>query len=198
MGMTKNVIAILTAAGLTLAGCSQKSKVERTSQEFNALPTAVQKTVRSHAPNAEIASVDRKNRDGMNYYVIEFREPGTNPKINVAENGTILPNDIERSMGSSSPGTGTVSGRAYDRGATNSSLGAPNGTPGRAATIDLSALPVPVQKALKSQVPNGLVKNIKRHDENGRAVYEIEFEDEGKNPTMRIADDGTVVQTLKK
>ena len=83
------------AAGLALAGCSQKSSVERTSQDFNSLPKAVQQTVRSHAPNAEIASVDRKTREGMNYYVIEFKEPGRNPKITVAEDGTLLKGDTK-------------------------------------------------------------------------------------------------------
>ena len=39
---------------------------------------------------------------------------------------------------------------------------------------------------------------ITRHDENGRLIYEFEFESSGKNPTMRIAEDGTLVQTLKK
>lgn len=43
-----------------------------------------------------------------------------------------------------------------------------------------------------------MIKSITRHDENGRVIYEFEFEDQGKNPTMRIAQDGSVVQTLKK
>ena|SRR2546423_14362226 len=196
--MTKYLIAIVAAASLLLAGCSQKSHVEKTSQEFNALPSAVQKAVRAQSPNAEVASVDRKTRAGVNYYVIDLKEGDRTRKITVGENGMLMENDRERGMGSSSPDSGITSGRWTESSRTNSVLGAPNGTTGRAASIDLSALPEAVQKTLKSKAANATIKNIRRHDENGRLIYEFEFEDEGKNPTMRVAEDGTVVQTLKK
>src|SRR5437870_12047844 len=106
--MKKYFIITLMAAGLALAGCSQKSSVERTSQDFNSLPKAVQQTVRSHAPNAEIASVDRKTREGMNYYVIEFKEPGRNPKITVAENGALVTGENERAMGGAGSSSDTL------------------------------------------------------------------------------------------
>jgi len=195
--MKKYAITILTAACLTMVGCSQKSSVERTSQKFNSLPPAVQQAVRSHAPAAEIASVETKSRDHMTYYVIEFKEPGRNPKLTVAENGTVVTSDLERAMGSARAEIGTNSGW-FNRKEPDSTLGAPKGPTGRAAKIDLSALPIPVQKTLKSEAPNAVITDISRHDDNGRLVYEFAFEDQGKNPTMRIAEDGTVVQTLKK
>src|SRR5437868_13893943 len=109
--MKKYVSTIFTVVCLTMAGCSQKSSVEKTSQKFNSLPPAVQHAVRSQAPDAEVASVDRKTRRGMNYYVIEFKEPGRNPKLTVAENGTIISSENEKAMGSATPESGTVSGR---------------------------------------------------------------------------------------
>ena len=96
-------------------------------------------------------------------------------------------------MGSASPESGTTSGRWSDNKGT-----APSGTTGREAKIDLSALPTPVQKSLKAEVPNGVITDISRHEENGRTIYEFTIEDQGKNPTLRIAEDGTVVQSLKK
>jgi len=122
--------------------------------------------------------------------VIEFKEPGKNPKLTIAENGTILTSDAEKEMGSANPPLGSESGRG--------SVDAPKGTTGKAAKIDLSALPVPVQKKLKSEAPTAVIKGITRHEENGLMIYEFEFEDQGKNPTMRIAEDGSVVQSLKK
>lgn len=189
--------AVLIASCLMMAGCSKQSSIEKASQEFNSLPPVVQRAVRSRAPTAEIASVDRKTRDNMSYYVVEFKEPGRNPKLIVAENGTILSGEPEKAMGSGnqppSKETGGA-GKPDSQGAT----GAPEGTTGRAASIDLSALPVPVQKTLKSQAPNATIKGINRSEENGRTIYEFEFEEPGTNPTMRIAEDGTVVQSLKK
>jgi len=195
--MTKYIITLVAAASLSLTGCSQKTHVERTSQDFNALPPGVQKAVREYAPNAEIASVDRKNRGGISYYVIEFKDTGRNPKLTLAENGMMMENEDRKAVGSASPGSGTVVGRSRES-RPESTLGAPSGTTGRAASVDLSALQLAVQKTLQAQVPDGVIKSISRHDDNGRLVYEFEFQDQGKNPTMRIAEDGAVVQTLKK
>ena len=129
--MTKYLIAIVAAASLGLGGCSRTSHVEKTSQEFNALPPAVQKAVRAQAPNAEIASVDRKTRAGVNYYVIALKEGDRTHKITVGENGMLMENDRERSMGGTGPDSGTATGRASDSSRTNSLLGAPNGITGR-------------------------------------------------------------------
>jgi len=196
--MKKYAITVLTVACLMMAGCSQKSSVERTSQKFNSMPQAVQKTVRSYAPAAEIASINTKTRNNMTYYVIEFKEPGRNPKLTVAQNGTVITPEAERAMGSARGELDTNTGTWFNRKEPGSTLGAPQGTTPRAARIDLSALPLPVQKTLKSEAPNATIEGISRHDENGRVIYEFEFEDKGKNPTMRIAEDGTVVQSLKK
>jgi hypothetical protein len=191
--MRKSIVIFLTAASLALAGCSQKSSVEKSSQRFNSLPPAVQRTVRAQAPDAEIASIKKQTRDNMTYYVVEFREPGTNPKITVAQNGALVTGDAEKVMG----GTGRDSDTQTGRGTKEREM-APKGTTGRAAKIDLSALPVPVQKTLKAEVPNAIVADISRHDRDGRTIYEFKFQDEGKNPSMWISEDGTVVQSLKK
>ena len=199
--MKRNIIIGLTIACLTLVGCSQKSSVEKTSQSFNTLPPAVQKTVRSRAPGAEIASVDKKTREGMNYFVVEFKEPGRNPKLTIAENGTILTSENEKAMGGVGSDSTTITGRwdkTTHKSDTEPNLNAPKGTTPRTANIDLSALPVPVQKTLKAQAPDAVITSLKRHDDNGRTVYEFQFEDQGKNPSMRISEDGTVVQSLKK
>jgi len=196
--MRNYIYSIVAASCLIFAGCSRQASIERTSQAFNSLPPAVQKAVRSCAPDAEIASVDKKTRNDMNYYVIEFKEPGKNPKLTVAENGALLTSEQEKAMGGADRSYDKETGRDSKLNQPESDIGAPKGTTPKAASTDLSALPIPVQKTLKSKAPNATIKGITRHDEEGRTVYEFEFEDQGKNPTMRISEDGTVVQTLKK
>jgi len=39
---------------------------------------------------------------------------------------------------------------------------------------------------------------VNKKDDNGRVIYEIEFKDSGKNPTMRVAADGSIVEPLQK
>jgi len=166
------IAAVVTAA--LVVGCSQG--VQQTSAEFNKLPAAVQKTVKSHAPQAEIASVNETKRDGMTVYEIAFTDEGKNPKIVVAPDGTILRNDALGAAGSASI---EVKGSAT-------------------AKSQLSALPEPVRKTVQKQVGSAEIASVNKKDDNGRVIYEIEFKDAGKNPTMRVAADGTIVEPLQK
>jgi hypothetical protein len=71
-------------------------------------------------------------------------------------------------------------------------------TPTGAAGTPFSALPEPVQKTIRKQAPNAPIGKISRQDDNGRAIYEVQFEEPGKNPSIRVAEDGTLVQNLQK
>jgi uncharacterized membrane protein YkoI len=162
------------AAGGLLVGCNRS--VDTASSDFNTLPPAVQKTVRAQAPNAEIASVNKTTREGVDVYDIEFREPGRNPKITVGTDGKLLSTDMTKPAG------------AIERALT------PTGATG----TKLSALPLAAQKTIQSKAPNAEIASVTRHDKDGRVIYEVEFTDKGKNPTIQVADDGTVVQDLQK
>ena len=171
--MKKLAISLLAAAGL-LAGCN--SSIESASNDFNSLPPAVQKTVRAQAPNGEIASVSHTTTNGMDAYKVQFRMEGSNPTIIVAANGTLLSSELAGKAG--------VVERAL--------------TPTGAVGTPFSALPEAAQKTIKAQAPNADIAGISRHDENGRVIYEVEFKDTGKNPTIKVAEDGTLVQNLQK
>ena len=171
--MKTYLVTLIAAAGL-LIGCNKS--IENTSQKFNELPPAVQKTVRAQAPNAEIADVSKKTENGMDVYEVQFREPGTNPKIVVSADGKLLNTDMAKPAG------------AIERAL----------TPTGAVGTKLSALPEKAQKTIKEKAPDAQITNITRQDKDGRVIYEVEFKDTGKNPTLRVADDGTLVQDLQK
>ena len=173
--MKTYIISLLAASSLLLVGC--KPSVESASQKFNLLPPAVQKTVRAQAPNAEIANVSRKTRDGMQIYEIEFREPGTNPKITVAWNGRLL----DTPWAKSGP---TVVERAL--------------TPTGATGTKLSALPEAAQKTILAKSPSFPIAGISRLERDGRVIYEVEFSEPGTNSVLQVGQDGTLVQDLKK
>jgi uncharacterized membrane protein YkoI len=175
--MKTYLIPLVVAASL-LVGCNRS--IESASQDFNSLPTEVQKAIRSQAPNAEIASISDKTENGMKVYEIEFREPGTNPKLVVSADGRIL----------NSSGTSKTEGVL---GKVDKAL-----TPTGAVGTKFSALPETVQKTIQAHAPAGEIVDISRKEDNGRVMYEVEFKDQGKNPTIRIAEDGTLVQDLQK
>jgi len=89
------VTTLFTAA----ASLWDATKHREASANYNELPPAVQKTVRAQAPNGEIAKVDHKPENGVDLYEIEFREPGSNPKIVVASDGKLMTTDMPRPAG---------------------------------------------------------------------------------------------------
>jgi uncharacterized membrane protein YkoI len=171
--MKQYAVTLIAAMGL-LVGCNRS--LESASNKFNELPPAVQKTVRAQAPNGEIANVSTKTENGMQIYEVEFREPGTNPKILVAADGKLVGTDMVKPAG------------AVER------LLTPTGAVG----TKFSSLPEKAQRTIQEKAPNAEIADISRHEDNGRVIYEIEFKDKGKNPTMRVAEDGTLVQDLQK
>lgn len=172
--MKKLAISVLAAAGLLAVGCNRS--IESASNDFNSLPPAVQKTVRAQSPNGEIANISHTTTNGLDAYKVQFRMEGKNPTIIVAANGTLLSSELGGQAG-------TVQ-RAL--------------TPTGAVGTPFSALPEAAQKTIQKEAPNAQIANISRHDDNGRIIYEVEFKDTGKNPTIKVAEDGTLVQNLQK
>jgi hypothetical protein len=168
---------ILSVAGAAVVLTACKQNIESASESFNELPPAVQRTVRMESPNGEIQRIAHSDRDGLHLYTVELRENGqTEKKLVVAANGQLL-----------TPPPMPVA--ATD----NRPL-----TPTGAAGTPFSALPLAAQKTILSHAPQSQVTTITRQDENGRVIYEVAFADEGKNPTLRVAEDGALVQTLRK
>jgi uncharacterized membrane protein YkoI len=174
------MVTLLAAAGL-VAGCNQS--VESNSQSFNALPAAVQKTVRSESPNGEITSVSRTTENGMEAYRVQIHNPANNndSTMLVSTEGRVLNTD----MPNNNP-NGIVSD-------VKKAL-----TPTGAVGTQLSALPESVQKTIKSHAPDAQIAGISRETDNGRTIYDVSFEESGKNPSIKVADDGTLMQSLQK
>jgi uncharacterized membrane protein YkoI len=165
----------VAAASLFFAGCNKS--VESVSEQFNSLPPDVQKTIRANAPNAEIASIDGKTQDGVRVYEIGFNENGRNPKMIVAADGRVISSELT----------------TKPAGAIAKIL-----TPTGAVGTKLSSLPEKVQATIQAKAPNAEIADIERHEDNGRVIYEVQFKDVGKNPSIKVAEDGTLVQDLQK
>ena len=172
-------VTLLAAAGLAV-GCNKS--VESNSQSFNSLPPAVQKSVRSQSPNGEITSISQTSQNGVDAWKIDIRNQGADKdsEMIVAADGKVLSTDMP-----SSP-NGIVSD-------VKKAL-----TPTGAVGTKFSALPEAVQKTIQAHAPASEISDISRHSDNGRTIYEVSFQDTGKNPSIKVADDGTLVQDLQK
>jgi uncharacterized membrane protein YkoI len=167
----------MTMAAAFLVGCEQRN-VEKASKDFNQLPAAVQKTVRAQAPDAEIAGVDQKNRDGVTVYQIEFRDKQRHPAMEVAADGTLMRYEAGKPA---SGAPGTIEGKT--KGAAASSV-----------QNQLSALPMSVQKVIQVNAPRAEVTDIRRKEENGRVFYEIEYAGKDRKPTLQVDENGHILK----
>ena len=89
-------------------------------------------------------------------------------------------------------GAGVVAAGAAMAGAMSGAM--PTGAVG----TKFSALPEAVQKTIQAHAPETSIADISRETDNGRTVYEVSFQDTGKNPSIKVAEDGTLVQNLQK
>src|SRR5947209_8128398 len=56
-----------------------------TGMNIKDLPQAVKETLKQRAATAEVADIDKQNRNGRTLYKISFLEPGKNPTMYVSE-----------------------------------------------------------------------------------------------------------------
>ena len=172
--MKARTVLCIGAAALVV-GCNRTS-VEQASQAFNQAPAPVQETVRSRAPNAEVAAVNKETRNGITVYRIEFRDGQRHPPMEIAGDGTI----VKYEAGTAAMG-GMGSPRVEEKG---------SGSKG----TEFSALPVNVQQAIAQNAPKAAVSDVRRLEENGRVIYEVTYAGQGTSPVLRVAVDGTVIK----
>jgi uncharacterized membrane protein YkoI len=172
--MKTYIVPLILAAGL-LAGCERS--IEQVSQDFNALPPAVQKSIRAEAPDAEIAGISRQTEDGVETYEVTLRQEGQEARMVVAADGRIVSSDFPR----------------RPAGQIEKLL-----TPTGAVGTKFSALPPEVQQAIQTHAPETEIANITRQQEDERVYYEVEFRNKDQNPTLRISENGTLLTDLQE
>ena len=147
-------------------------------------PPPVQETIKREAGNREIADIDKERRTGEIIYEVEIKQPGRNVELHIAENGTIV-RDSRQTEGIGAPA------RQAERGIAQSSrLGAEK--------LTFGEVPAAVQSRIRATDDGSKVKQIQRMTRDGKTVYEVELEKEGKSTTLHINDDGTILKKKKE
>ena len=71
-------------------------------------------------------------------------------------------------------------------------------TGGPVTGTKLKDLPQPVRDTLKERMSTAEIADIDKKTQNGKVVYKISFAEPGKNPSIFIAEDGSVVQNTQE
>jgi uncharacterized membrane protein YkoI len=161
---------IVIAAAVSLAGvlCVKADKVS-----FNDLPDPVKETIKAQRGTAAVKDIERVNKDGRTFYEVEFSQPGTNPKLRIGSDGTLMPE--------TKPSLGERADRALNRFK-------------RTPSMKLADVPEPVRKTIEMEAKGREVADIDRETWKGRTVYEVEFAQTGRNAQIHVAEDGTIVK----
>ena len=171
--------AILSSIAITalLLGCSDNrtsmtAKDATAANQFGDLPAAVQSAVKREVPNGIVDRVSTETKNGRLVY-----------KIKALRGLAQLwreKSDINRDKAV---------------GATGNASDATSGS--SKSDLKFTQLPAKVQKAIRDQAPTAKIANIKRRTRDDRIVYEVSFEDKGNNPSITIAEDGTILKDVK-
>jgi hypothetical protein len=69
-------------------------------------------------------------------------------------------------------------------------------TGGPVTGTTINDLPEPVKNKLKELAPSAEIADIDKQSQGGRVIYRITFTEPGRNPTMYISQDGSIVQNM--
>jgi uncharacterized membrane protein YkoI len=146
--------------------------------DYTQLPQPVQNTVNASKGTDTIKDIERQVKDGKTVYEVEFERTGFNPKMWIAEDGSVVRDSRTKS---STEAVSETSPRT-DVAAT------------RTATFKLNEVPASVQKTVQEHAAGRKVVDIDKETWNNRTVYEVEFAQSGRNAQLYVAEDGTIVK----
>lgn len=155
------------AAGTLLKGIFMGTQLSDT-------PAAVQETIKREAKGMEIADIDKERRAGRVLYEVEFKNPGRNIELHIAEDGTIVQDSRRDIRGQGAPGS------------------EPQTRIGR--SLAFGQTPAAVQATIRANGDVANIKEIERGEKGGKTVYTVEFQKEGRNTKLQIAEDGTLLK----
>ena len=157
-----------TAASATTATASRPGSGK---VQFNDLPKAVQRTVKSQVGAASVEDIDRDVRDGKTTYEVAYKKNGVHTELRVAQDGSILNSsttDANNVTAASTPLSG-------------------------GAKVSMNDVPEVVRKAIAANIGTAQVEDLEKGLLNGKTVYEAAYKRNGVHTELRVAEDGTVL-----
>lgn len=151
--------------------------------ESSQLPEAVLKSLNAAKGADAVKDIEKQTKDGKTVYEVEFTRPGFNPKLWIAEDGSIIRDNRKAAVDQPTTGSDPITTRPY--------------VPllPRTATLKTSDTPQAVQNTIQQHAAGRKVVDIDKETWNNRTVYEVEFEQAGRNAQLHVAEDGAIVKS---
>ena len=171
------------------------------------LPEKARTVVESKTAGSRIEDLEVGTWDGRQVYEAAFKEDGKHIELQVAANGQVVfdPRFTQRPVAAPTARPVTPTGRAAAVGrpggpfSGSGQLPADNLVPMTAPQrISTDALPQEVQQALQRRVPNGEFDEIRRGVWENRVVYQIQFEQNGRDQFLQLDQTGQVIHDTRE
>jgi uncharacterized membrane protein YkoI len=178
-GMNARLTILLSGVALLAVAplCAQSEIL------LNQLPGPARRTLDRTAPDAPVNKITRHAADGRVFYLVELEQDNAlNPSLRIAENGELLPDAPapSRTQGSGSPLALDPSTPAdYD------------------PVISLQHLPNAARQTVLREARGRPIATVDENVSDGRTIYEVEFRSEGRNPRIRVAEDGSLLPAAR-
>lgn len=171
-----------------------------TKATFNAVPAAVQNTLRKYAQGAEIEDIDTGTLQGRTVYEAAFKQGGRNIELRVAEDGTLIRDEVNDQFLASSgqaPDGRAVAGtpgqtRSWESAGWQSA--AERAPLVSASKVTYRQLPSAVRETLRTYAGETRIEDVDKGMLNGQPVYQAAFKHNGVHTELRIAEDGSLIK----
>ena len=171
------------------------------------LPEKARTVVESKTAGSRIEDLEVGTWNGRQVYEAAFKEDGKHIELQVAANGQVVfdPRFTQRPVAAPTARPVTPTGRAAAVGrpggpfSGSGQLPADNLVPMTAPQrISTDALPQEVQQALQRRVPNGEFDEIRRGVWENRVVYQIQFEQNGRDQFLQLDQTGRLIHDTRE
>ena len=175
-------LGLLGLLGIAILALSVVAGTDLLSQDeeevsLDAVPAAVKATILEEADGAEVMEVEREVEDGKVVYEAEFMVDGQEVEIGVAEDGTLLSREADDE----------------DEEGDDDDEDDEDEDDEDEEEVSLDEVPAAVKATILKEADGAEVEEVEKEIEDGKVVYEAEFEVDGQEVEIEVAEDGTLL-----
>ncbi|MBN2376289.1 MAG: PepSY-like domain-containing protein [Sedimentisphaerales bacterium] len=176
-------LGLFGVLGVAILALSVVAGTELLSQDdeevsLDAVPAAVKATILEEADGAEVKEVEKEVEDGKVVYEADIVVDGQEVEVKVAEDGTLLSREIDDED---------------EEGDVDDDEDEDDEDDEDEVEVSLDEVPAVVKATILKEANGAEIKEIEKEVEDGKVVYEAEFEVDGQEVEVEVAEDGTLL-----
>jgi len=172
-----SLIAIVCLA-LCIGAVATKQAIDgETKVSIDKVPAAVKATIDAQAKGGTIGEIKIETEDGRMVYEADLIIDGQEVEIEVASDGTLLGKETEDDEGDDDDDEGDDDDEDEDE-----------------EEISLDDVPAAVKATILEEAGDADIEEVVKETEDGQIIYEAEFEVDGKEIEIEVAEDGTLLE----